>query len=387
VSLRILFATHAPADARTAVYRAVSEQARNLQSDGHHVDVITRSDLASSRWARLDPLLLPLVLATRGLSSYDVVVFHSYLGWAFHLLKRWLDPRRHVTTITWFHGLEPLYQRAMSEELAREHRTISLRSRLLHHLVLPRLLKRSCRASDAVFCFNSIEAQYLTTHGWAAPERVYRVSNGVEPACFVSRQHRDVASRLLFVGQWLPAKGIRYLVEAFTALAALGDVELSCVGTGASSDAVLAAFPAAVRSRVSVYPRVDRHELYEQLRQADLFVFPSLSEGFSCALIEAMAAALPVVATQVGAAVDLLQDGRNGTVVPCADATALVAAVTRLMGDARTRATLGEAARHTAARFTSDASCAGFAHNVFEIVERHGVMDRREAAIGSDAVC
>jgi len=114
------------------------------------------------------------------------------------------------------------------------------------------------------------------------------------------------ASRLLFVGQCFRRKGLRYLVEAFTALAALGDVELSCVGTGASSDARSGgrSCPQS-ESRVSVSRAWNRHELYEQLRQADLFVFPSLSEGFSCALIEAMAAELPVVATQVGAAVDL----------------------------------------------------------------------------------
>jgi glycosyltransferase involved in cell wall biosynthesis len=194
----------------------------------------------------------------------------------------------------------------------------------------------------------------------------------VDDECFLSRRHRDVARRLLFVGPWLPAKGIRYLVDAFTSLAALGDVELACVGTEVPADDVLSAFPAAVRSSVSVVTHADRHELCEQLEQADVFVLPSLSEGFSSALLEAMAASMPVVATRVGAAVDLLEDGRNGVLVPSADAAALVAAVTRLLGDVRTRTAMGEAARRTASRFTTDAAGVEFALNVLDVMMRRG---------------
>jgi glycosyltransferase involved in cell wall biosynthesis len=386
MSLRILIATHAPADRRTAVYRCVSDRASHLRSVGCKVDVLSRDDLAHSAWARLDPLLLPILLAARDLSGYDVLIFHSYLGWAFHSLRRWFDPARRMTTITWFHGLEPLYHRAMRDEYRRQGRELSWRFRLLHETVMPRLLKRSCRASDAVFCFNSIEAGYLAAEGWAEPHRVRQVSNGVEPECFLPRRHHDVARRLLFVGQWLPAKGIRYLVDAFTSLAALGDVELACVGTGTAADDVLAMFPAAVRPRVSVFAHVDRLELYEQLARADLFVFPSLSEGFSCALLEAMAASMPVVATRVGAAVDLLDDGRNGVLVPGADSSAIVAAVTRLAGDVRTRTVLGEAARRTASGYTSEAAGTGFAIKVLDVVARRGGVERRQPVLGSDAV-
>ena len=83
----------------------------------------------------------PILLAVRDLSRYDVVVFHSYLGWAFHFLRRWFDPQRRMATLTWFHGLEPLYHRAVSEECRRADRVVSRRFRLLHHVLLPRFLK------------------------------------------------------------------------------------------------------------------------------------------------------------------------------------------------------------------------------------------------------
>jgi glycosyltransferase involved in cell wall biosynthesis len=385
VSLRILFATHAPSDVRTAVYRSVAQQARHLQSEGHRVDLITRTDLAKPSWARLDPILLPLLLLKRQLSAYDVVVFHSYLGWAFHLLRRWLDPDRRVTTITWFHGLEPLYHRAVSEEYRRVNRRLSYRFRLLHRVLLPRLLHASCGRSDGVFCFNRQEADYLITYRWATRDRVHRVSNGVEQDCFYSRRHAPTARRLLFIGQWLPAKGTRYLVHAFTSLTALNDYELVCVGTGVSDDVVRSEFPAVVRSRVTVLPRVDRDQLYEQLQRADVFLFPTLSEGFSCALLEAMAAELPIVTTAVGAAVDLLDNGRNGVLVPCANASALVAAVFRMESDVQTRRALGVAARQTAARFTTRAACVEFAARIHDIVEQRGTGRTDRAVVHPDA--
>jgi glycosyltransferase involved in cell wall biosynthesis len=338
-----------------AVYRTMIGHAASLRAQGHDVDVLTRDDLGWSWLARLDPLLLPLAVMTRPIAGCDLVVFHSFMGWAFHEFRRVLDPPRHTATVTWFHGLEPLYHRAVVDEHQRSGRRLSARFRLLHHRLVPRLLKRSCRASSAVFCLNQAEADYLTTNGWSTPAGVHRVSNGVEPGCFVSRRHRRIARRLLFIGQWLPMKGVRDLVNAFTALTAQHDVELACVGTGVAEHHVRAAFPADLRSRVLVRPQVDRAELQEQLRLADLFVFPSLSEGSSCALLEAMAAELPAIATPVGTARELLQDSSAGVIVPCADAKSLAAAVSRLIEDVDERTRLGAAAGRVAAGLTSDA--------------------------------
>jgi glycosyltransferase involved in cell wall biosynthesis len=377
---------HGPRDPLTAVFRSVSEQARGLEAGGHVVDVLTRDDIARPGWARIDPVLLPILLLFRRLDTYDIVIFHSYMGWGFHWLRSLIDPRRRVTTITWFHGVEPLYQRALVEEHGRMGRTLSLRFQLFNRLFVNKLLKASTHASDAVFCFNSLEAEFLTMHRWADAERISCVANAVEAACLMSRQHRPVARRLLFVGQWLPAKGTRYLVDAFVSLSARHDVELACVGTGMAVTSVLAAFPASVRPRVTVRPRVSREQVHIELADADVFVFPSLSEGFSCALLEAMASELPIVATRVGAAVDLLQDGGNGALVPCADAAALDAAVSRLLTDAPLRARVGAAAGITARRFMPDTVRAEFASSVLEAVRHHGAMQAPQQTYSRDAL-
>lgn len=369
MNLRVLFAIHGPADGGTAVYRSVLHRVEALRERGHHADLLSAGDLRRAP-ARLDPLLLAPALSRRRLSRYDAVVFHSHLGWAFHAARPWLDPHRRVVTITSFHGLEPIYYTALGRELARRGERLSARFRLLHGQVMPRLLRFSCRRSDAVFCLNTHEAEYLTAHEWALPERIYRLANGVEPQCFMGRGPAARVRRLLFVGQWLPAKGTRDLVEAFTALAGCADLELACVGTGAPEAQVLADFPETVRGRVRVRPRVDRGALHAELAHAELFVFPTLSEGFSNALLEAMAASLPIVATPVGAASDLLRDGVNAAVVPAADARALTARIEALLPQADVRATLGRAAQATAREYEMRRVDEHFIDRLTHVMER-----------------
>ena len=350
MNMRVLFAIHGPADDGTAVYRSVCHRVEALRQAGHHADLLAAGDLRRGP-ARLDPLLLAPALARRGLSRYDAVVFHSHLGWAFHAARPWLDPGRRVVSVTSFHGLEPIYYAALARAHGREGRQLSRRFRALHGSVMPRLLRFGCRRSDAVFCLNSAEAGYLAAHGWAPAERIHQLANGVEPECFMTRVHPTRVRRLLFVGQWLPAKGTRDLVEAFAALAERADLELACVGTGAPEAAVVNDFPERVRGRVTVRPRVDREALHAELARAHLFVFPSLSEGFSNALLEAMAASLPIVATPAGAAADLLRDGVNAAVVPACDPATLARGVEALLADGPRRARLAQAAHATAREY------------------------------------
>ena len=312
------------------------------------------------------------------------MVFHSHLGWAFHAARPWLDPDRRVVTVTSFHGLEPIYYAALRQELARRGEPLSARFRALHGHVVPRLLRFSCQQSDAVFCLNSREAEYLTASGWAAPDRIHRLSNGVESECFMDRVPAARVRRLLFVGQWLPAKGTRDLVESFSTMSGRADLELACVGTGASEAQVLADFPEAVRGRVRVRPRVDRGALHAELAHADLFVFPSLSEGFSNALLEAMAASLPIVATPVGAAEDLLRDGVNAAVVPAADPAALTRRIESLLSQVETRAALGHAAQATAREHEMHQVNERFVQQLMHVME-WGPLARTPAAEAAES--
>jgi glycosyltransferase involved in cell wall biosynthesis len=89
----------------------------------------------------------------------------------------------------------------------------------------------------------------------------------------------------------------------------------------------------------------ERDDVAEQLARADVFVLSSRSEGLPMAILEAMAAGLPVVATAVGGIPELVADGETGLLVPPGDADALAEALRRLVADPELRRRLGDAAR------------------------------------------
>jgi glycosyltransferase involved in cell wall biosynthesis len=99
----------------------------------------------------------------------------------------------------------------------------------------------------------------------------------------------------------------------------------------------------------------------EPYAAADIGLLVSHTEGFSNALIEGMAAGLPMIATAVGGNLDAVADGGTGLLVPVADPAALAAAIVRLAGDDALRRRIGSAAGAvTEARFSLEACVAGY---------------------------
>ena len=322
-----------------------------LESRGHTLDIMTPDDLPGVKAldARLHVLAFPFALAWwlwRRRSSYDLAVFHSYAGWVFNLAKRGMR------TITAFHGLETLEYAALMEERRRQGASLSWRYRLMYGRLMNAWLGLSCRRSDRVLCLNSDEAREFITRGWATADKITRITHGVPPESFVKdRAYPDRAVRLLVVSQWLERKGIRYIAEAFTELVREGrDVQLVCAGTRADDTSVQAAFPDDVRARVLNLAEAPHHELVAQYRSADVYLHASLLEGLSRAQTEAMAAALPIVTTRCGAAIDFLVDGDSCLLVPMRDSHALAEATRRLLDDRALRGRLGRAAQAVAVR-------------------------------------
>lgn len=98
-----------------------------------------------------------------------------------------------------------------------------------------------------------------------------------------------------------------------------------------------------------------RHDLVRLLHAADMFLLTSISEGIPVTLIEAMAALLPVVSTDVGGVSEVVEDGKTGILAPSGDDERLAAAVLRLAGDGQLRQALGEAGRARAEQRFSQA--------------------------------
>ncbi len=355
--MKVLLVTHGVKDPRTAVYRNTLNRAEFLRQLGHDVQVLTPFDAGVSH-GRLMPLVYPFAVAAHLLrrEAFDVVVFHSHTGWVYQLLRGLWRRHRSTRIAVAFHGVDVMYVKALEEELARQNRKLTFRFRLVHAHVLPALCAWSCRRADRVFCLNSAEQSFLLGNRWTTPACLRTMPHCIHLSEFAPKRSKAAHGiHLLTIAQWLPIKGTRYLVEAFTTLVRAGsDITLTCAGTGKPADEVLGDFPEDVRARVAVVPSFDRTQIDGLFQNTDIFVLASVHEPFGMVILEALAAGVAIVATDTGGPKDILSAEESALMVPVADAAALSAAFRRLLDDAGLRDRLGHGARRKAQSFLCD---------------------------------
>lgn len=158
---------------------------------------------------------------------------------------------------------------------------------------------------------------------------------------------------ILVLGRLSPNKGHRFLVEAAPEILARFPAAHFVFAGIADERAVLEQQMAElnVSQRFSILGF--REDVTNLLQGSDLFVLPSLAEGFSVSIIEALATGLPVVATRVGGAAEIICDGENGFLVPAADAAALAQRVNHVLGlGSEEKSLLRQAALETAAEYS-----------------------------------
>ena len=127
-----------------------------------------------------------------------------------------------------------------------------------------------------------------------------------------------------------------------------------------------------------------RDDVPARLADADLFVLPSRSEAFPNAVLEAMAAGLPIVASGVGGIRELIADDRTGLLVPAGDPPALADRLCRLMADPALAARLGDAARDDAhARYSFERMVAAFEQLYLSELTRRGIVAAHEPQLAA----
>ncbi len=153
------------------------------------------------------------------------------------------------------------------------------------------------------------------------------------------------------IGRLAPVKGHRYLMDAMEKVVK-GRPDVYLVLTG---DGDLLGELKTQAGRLGVADRVRftgwLPDVAEILSLFDVFVFPSLNEGMGKVLVEAMAMGKPVIATRVGGIVDLVTHGKNGLLVPPADAGALAEAIESLLSNPDGSKGMGKEGRRVAGRY------------------------------------
>jgi glycosyltransferase involved in cell wall biosynthesis len=228
--------------------------------------------------------------------------------------------------------------------------------------------------SDVIVAESRREEEALRTRASReAAKRMVRIPPGVDTERFSPRwEDPGLRKRLgikkgelhiLHVGRLAGRKGLDTLIEAFERIVSeVKDAKLVVVGTGPREKMLRK--EARVRGfedRMVMVGSVPMDELAAHFATADITLFPSKWEGFGLITLETMASGTPCVATSVGAADEIIEDGKSGFLVDVGDAKAIAKAVARFARDEETMAHMGERARervmstftwkHTAERY------------------------------------
>ena len=182
-----------------------------------------------------------------------------------------------------------------------------------------------------------------------------------------------------FVGWLLPIKGVSFLVEAMAGVVQKHPRSmLVLVGKGEKEQ--------DLRKQADNLPLTNkviflgwRPDVEEIIPCFDLVALPSLNEGMGRVLVEAMAAGLPIVASQVGGIPDLVKHNKNGLLVPPKDAAALESAISNLLDDEKTRKRMGDAGRKMCRPYSVDAMAAQI-DDLYERLLRELAHGRRLSA-------
>jgi glycosyltransferase involved in cell wall biosynthesis len=195
------------------------------------------------------------------------------------------------------------------------------------------------------------------------PGRIFTICNGVDPKLFERRGDRQALcdelgvradSRLILtVGRLTEQKGLRYLLDAAAPVVSLfPDSHFLLVGEGELFGTLT---QQAARNGVpnQVHLMGVRRDVPDLLAAVDIFVLPSLWEGLSVALLEAMAAAKPIVATTVSGTLQAMIPDNTGLLVPPGDSRALANAIVQLLSDPLRAQRMGQSARQHVEKYFS----------------------------------
>ena len=227
------------------------------------------------------------------------------------------------------------------------------------------------RADHLIMSSRSTQQEFVS-HYSVAQDRTTLVYLGIDlhrfeslPAKSEARQQLELPGEvplLLYVGFSTPRKGVEYLAKALRAIQAPAQLVMVGKWEANYAERFLADLGDA-RSRAHLPGYVPDADLPVYFAAADLFVLPTLLEGFGIPLVEAMAAGLPLVTTSGGSAGEIAGDA--GLVVPPADDQSLAKAIDRVLGDPELAHRLGETGRTRAHTLFDEQRMAGAIEAVY----------------------
>jgi len=325
----------------------------------HVMQVAGAEVLVAETIRRLGPRIDPVILCLDSIGQLgqrlqdegvQVVAYGRKAGMDLGVSRRMArDIRARRLQVLHAHQYTPFFYAGLAARLCRprprviftEHGrhypdVVSRKRRLVNRLVLAHL-------ADRVNAVCEFSARSLAEKDGFRRDRIEVIPNGIDLPKYAAETDIPAARRRLgldpsrkyiaCVARFHPVKDHRTLLQAFATIAASRpDTDLLLVGDGVlRPDLEQLAGQLGLRNRVHFLGV--RDDIADILRVVDVFTLTSVSEAASITLLEAMAAARPVIVTAVGGNPELVRDGVDGLLAPRGDAGAIAAALLRVLGD------------------------------------------------------
>jgi len=289
--------------------------------------------------------LMPSMITSLLKEEADIIHAHGYYYFPAYLAAL----ARHITGI-------PL---VLTTHSGPESRMPSLR-KLYNQTVGKFCLK----TTDQIISLTRRGAEYLTSIG-ARSEKISVIPNGVDTNLFSRRtdgysfreKYGIIGNVILFVGRLSKVKGLNYLIDAMPEiLNEVPDAILLIIGPdfGLKTELRRRAKQLYIEKKVLFTGTLSGAELVDSYAASDVFVLPSIAESFGIVLLEAMAMGKPVIATDIGAARDLIQNGVNGFIIKPRRPDQIAKAVISLIKNRNLATKMGDINRKIASEYSWD---------------------------------
>lgn len=358
--MQILLVSHSLNNPNAGASRVYHQLTDGLRDRGHEVRCLHRDDV-SIPWP-IAPvasrLWLPACISRRAsresLQSLDVIMASN--GMLHPLFRKLKRKNAAALLVNHVHGLSFFDYQATVTERMRGNTSKTCVHRWVTGALPTRWDALGSRVADLTIVQNDRDFDFLAGHG---VEPIVKIPLAVHPTIAeAAKSVSDPSTRnplqLLWFGSWVARKGAYYLPRAFEWIVdRCPDAHLTVGGTGLPAKQLKQYFKSSLWPRIDFLPRISVEEQIALFGRSAIFLFPSISEGFGYAILEAMSLGLAVITTQTGMGSDYLRDGVTASIVPFGSSLHLANAVIRLIEDSHLRSSIAKNGQALSGDFTT----------------------------------
>jgi len=262
----------------------------------------------------------------------DIVHAHN-LYFQLTMVAPFIRSLTHVPLVTTLHLPKMTYNRFLLDSL------IDIYQDVVGDLII--------RSSDRLIAVSQFVMNHAIADLNVPPSKIALIPNGVDTVSYSLGDQKPSNPVVTYIGRLIGNKGPQYLVEAgLDILKNHPDTDIYIIGDGPLKERLVQRVASLkLEDRIHILGSIP--DILPILRMTTVFVRPSLTEGMSLAVLEAMTYGLPVVASNVGGNAEVVENGVNGYLVPPADAKALAEVVGSLLDNRELASAMGENARKT----------------------------------------